>query len=259
MTRSFRPFLFAALVACLSASVARAQSLPSPEQLAARHDSVVGGRAALERRTSMRLSGAFSIPDAGIESPLEILKLRPNKYLFRTSLGMMGEILSGYDGTNAWAVQPGAGPIVLEGESARQVADQADFFGDLHDYSRFARVETVGEEEFGGRRAWRVRMVRASGDTLYEFFDVERGLTLGSETSVDTPAGKVRTTSLLADYEDIDGLKVATRIEQRNPQFRMVILVTKVEFDTLDEAAVAPPEAVMEIIRKKPGAASSRQ
>lgn len=252
MTRTLRPFLLAALLVAVPAAAARAQSLPTPEQLAARHDSLVGGRGALERRTSLRLAGSFSIPDAGIESPLEILKLRPNKYLFRTSLGMMGEILSGYDGANAWAVQPGAGAIVLEGESARQVADQADFFGDLHDYSRFARVETVGEEEFGGRRAWRVRMVRASGDTLYEFFDVERGLTLGSETSVDTPAGRLRTTSLLADYEDFDGLKVATRIEQRNPQFRMVILVSKVEFDTLDEAAVAPPEAVQALLKKKP-------
>ncbi len=240
--------LAGALAALLPLPLA-AQGLPSPQSLAARHDSLVGGRAALEGRRSIRMVGSFTIPDAGIEAPVEILKLRPNKYLFRSTLGPMGELLSGFDGKNAWAVQPGAGAMVMEGESARQLADQADFFGDLHDYSRFASVETIDESQFEGRRVHRVRMVRASGDTLMEFFDATTGLTAGSETSVDTPMGRVRTTSIVGDYKDFEGLKVATRIEQRNPQFRVVITITSVTFDSLDEAAVAPPESVKALIK----------
>lgn len=239
---------FALTLMLLPASLA-AQGLPAPQALAARHDSIVGGRAALEGRRSMRMVGSFTIPDAGIEAPLEILKLRPNKYLFRSTLGPMGELLSGYDGTNAWAVQPGAGAMLMQGESARQLADQADFFGDLHDYSRFATVETLDEAEFDGRRVHRVRMVRASGDTLMEFFDAATGLTAGSETSVETPMGRMKTTSIVGDYRDFNGLKIATRLEQRNPQFRVVITIASVEFDTLDEAAVDPPESVKALIK----------
>ncbi len=241
--------LLCASVAALPPVAAEAQGLPSPHLLAARHDSLVGGRAVLEGHRSMKLTGSFTIPEAGIEAPMEILKLRPNKYLYRSTLGPLGEILTGFDGTTAWAVQPGTGAMILDGEPARQLADQADFFGDLHDYSRFTSVETVDLTEFNGARAHRVRMVRASGDTLVEYFDATSGLTIGGETSVGTPQGRVRTTSLYGDYRTFGGLTVATRIEQRNPGFRAVITITAIEFDTLDEAAVAPPESVRALVK----------
>ena len=91
--------LFALVGSLHAASPAYAQTLPSARELAARHDSLVGGRALLETRQSVRMLGSFTLAAAGIEAPLEILKVRPNKYLFRTSLGMMGDILSGFDGT----------------------------------------------------------------------------------------------------------------------------------------------------------------
>lgn len=226
----------------------RAQA-PTPQSITARHDSLVGGRAALEAHRSMRLVGTYAIPDAGILAPLEILKLRPDKYLFRTTFGPIGEILSGYDGTNAWAVQPGQGAILLEKEMAKQVADQADFFGDLHDLSRFALVELAGETELEGRPVQRVRMVRASGDTIVEFFDLSSGLSAGSLTVASGPLGRSETTTLVGEYKDFGGLKVATRIEQRTPQYRLIISILSVEFDTVDEAAVEPPESVRLLIK----------
>lgn len=197
----------------------------------------------------MRMVGTFAIPDAGIDAPLEILKLRPNKYLFRTTFGPLGEILSGFDGTNAWAVQPGQGAILLEKEMAKQVADQADFFGDFHDLSRFAIVERAEDGEVEGRRVQQVRMVRASGDTIVEFFDAESGLSAGNITSVGGPLGRSQTTTLMGEYKLFDGLLVATRIEQRTPQYKLIISIRSVEFDTLDEAAVAPPESVRLLIK----------
>lgn len=227
----------------------RAQSLPTPQQLAARHDSLIGGRVALEGHQSLKLTGAFTIPDMGIDAPMEIMKLRPKQYLLRVTLGPMGEILSGYDGKVAWAVQPGVGATLLEGEMATQMGDQADFFGDLHDYSRFATVATLAETTFQSKRVYPVQMVRASGDTLIEYFDVLSGLSAGSRTAVKTPMGRIESTSVVSDYKTFNGLTVATRIEQQNPQYRLVITITNVEFDTLDAVALAPPESVKALIK----------
>lgn len=238
---------FALLVLALPLSE-RAQA-QTPQSIAARHDSLVGGRAALESRRSMRMTGTYAIPDAGIEAPLEILKLRPNKYLFRTTFGPLGEIVSGYDGRTAWAVQPGQGAILLDKEVSAMVAEQADFFGDFHDYSRFAKVELAEDGDFEGRRVHRVRMVRASGDTLMEFFDVASGLSAGSVSVVGGPLGRNQTTTLVGAYRDFGGLMVATRIEQRTSQYKLIISIAAVEFDTLDESAVEPPESVRALIR----------
>lgn len=239
----------AAVLLAGGAGSAQAQALPTPQELGARHDSLIGGRVALEGHTSLRLSGAFSIPDMGLDAPLEILKRRPKQYLLRVTMGPMGELLSGFDGKVAWSVQPGAGAMLLNGEMATQMADQADFFGDLHDYSRFASVTTLEATTFEGRRVHPVQMIRPSGDTLVEFFDIETGLSAGSRTSLLVPGGRVEATSIVGEYRAFNGLTVATRIEQRNPQYRLIITITGVEFDTLDEAALAPPESVKALIK----------
>ncbi len=244
-----RPSLLLALCVAGAVLPARAQSLPSPEELAARHDSIIGGRPVLEQHTSIRFAGSFAVPEMGLDAPLEILKRRPDQYLMRTMLGPMGELLTGYDGKNAWAVQPGMGPVVLREGAATQVRDQADFFGDLHDYTRFAKVETLPAEEFSGRRAWPVRMIRATGDTLVEYFDAETGLSAGSRSAVMTPQGRVETQSVVSEYKDFGGLKVATRIEQRTGQVRIVITIADVTFDSVGEKDVEPPEAVRNLIK----------
>lgn len=242
--------MIAAVAAVIvAAPVAIRAQAPTPQSITARHDSLVGGRAALERHQSVRMVGTYSIPDAGIVAPLEILKLRPNKYLFRTTFGPLGEILSGFDGTHAWAVQPGQGAILLEKEMAKQVAEQSDFFGDFHDLTRFAKVELAEDAEFEGRRVQRVRMVRATGDTIMEFFDAASGLSAGSITIVGGPLGRSETTTLVGEYRDFGGLQVATRIEQRTPQYKLIIMIALVEFDTIVAADVEPPESVRALIK----------
>ena len=239
-------------VGAAGAREARAQalhSLPSPQSLMARHDSLIGGRAIMEQHQSLRMVGTFTLSAAGITAPLEILKVRPNKYLFRTSLGQMGEILSGFDGSTAWAIQPGQGPVILEGEQAAQVALQADFFGDLHDPSKFSGLETLEITEFEGRRAFKTRMSRPDGAVIHGYFDVETGLSAGVSHTMETPMGKMEMVTIYSDYANFGGMLVATRVVQRNPQFDVVLSIVSVEYDVLDPAAVALPESVKALIR----------
>jgi len=242
----------AAATAAFAATGAAAQSLPSPQELAARHDSLIGGRAMLETHQSVRMIGSFVIAAAGIEAPLEILKVRPNKYLFRTSLGQMGDILSGFDGTTAWAIQPGQTPMVLSGDQGAQVAEQADFFGDLHDFSKFTSTETVEQTEFEGRPVYKVKFVRKNGTVVHEFFDVETGLSAGGTTTIDTPTGSLEMVTVLSDYKEFGGMRSATRVVQRNPQFEVVLSLVSIEYDTLDSAAVALPESVKAMVKSPP-------
>ncbi len=237
------------LLLTLGALALQAQTVPTAQSLIARHDSLIGGRRVLESHSSMKLTGSFTLAAAGIEAPLEILKRKPNQYLFRTSLGQMGELLQGYDGTTAWAVQPGQGAMLLTGDQGKQIAEQADFFADLHDTTRFSAMETVGEADFEGKRAWQVKLTRKDGTVLNEYFDVTTGLSAGGTTTIQSQMGPLETTAVYADYKDFNGLRMATRIVQRNPQFEIVLSIATVEFDVVDAAAVAMPEAVKALIK----------
>lgn len=226
-----------------------AQELPAASELAARHDSLVGGRAALETLSSLRMLGTFSIPAAGIEAPLEILKLRPDRYVFRTVLGEGTEVSQGYDGHVAWAVRPNDGPRILEGAERERLIAQADFFGDLHDLARFVSAQTLGTRDFDGRAAWEVRYVRVEGDTLHEFFDRETGLSLGTSRRVRTALGRAEEErTLFGDYRRFGGLLLATTIAQRLPAADVIVRIGFVELDRVTERDVAPPAGVLALI-----------
>lgn len=232
----------------LAAQDALPTPLPTPQALAARHDSLVGGRAALEGYRSMRLTGTLSVTAMGLEAPLEILKVRPDRYLFRAQLGPMGELLSGFDGEHAWAVQPGMGPILVTGAEGRLIADQADFFADLHDLGRFASVETIDQTTFEGRATYRVRMTRPSGEVLTEYFDAETGLSAGVSASVTGPMGAMELVSVFQGYQRFGALLRPTRTIQRNPQFETLLTISAIEFDGVADEAVAMPAAVRSLI-----------
>jgi hypothetical protein len=227
---------------------AQASALPDARVHVARHDSLVGGRAALEAHQSMHLMGTLTIAAAGIDAPLEILKRRPNQYVFRTVISQLGEMVRGFDGTNAWSVQPGQGPRLLSGAAAAAMAESADFFGDLHDLSKFASVETVEETDFFGVRAYKVRFTRPDGEVVHEFFNVSSGLSAGSSVEISTPVGRQESITVLAEYREFEGVRIASRIVQRQPEYESVIRIVVVEFDRLTAAALGPPPEVQALL-----------
>ena len=193
---------------------------PSASELIARHDSLVGGRAAFEGLTSMRLTGTFGVPMVGLEAPLEIVKVKPNRFLLRATLGPMGELLTGHDGTTAWSIQPGQGPRILQGAEAAMMASQADFFADLHDLNQFTSLTVLPTERFEGREAYPVRLVRRTGEVLTEYFDAATGLSAGVRTSVEGPQGAMEIVAVLADYQRFGALLLPTTRLQRTSMLR---------------------------------------
>lgn len=236
------------MAAAVGAQPAPARALPAAASLLARHDSLIGGRSALASHESSHIVGALTIPMAGIEAPFEILRRRPNSYLLRTSLGAVGEILQGFDGTTAWATGPGQPPQILDGALREQVVTQADFFADFHDLTKIASMQTVAEVEFEGRRCYEVRLRRLNGTEVTEYFDVRTGLSAGGVSTADGPLGKEKQVSVHSDYREFNGIQFATRIVQRNPQYDIILTIQQVEFDTVDSAAVALPASVKALL-----------
>ena len=242
----------AAGTAAQTSSSRASAGLPSAEALIARHDSLVGGRAAFEGLTSMRLTGTFGVPMVGLEAPLEIVKVKPNRFLLRATLGPMGELLTGHDGTTAWSIQPGQGPRVLQGPEAAMMATQADFFADLHDLGQFASVTALPVERFEGREAFPVRLVRRTGEELTEYFDTATGLSAGVRTSVEGPQGAMEIVAVLADYQRFGSLLLPTMRLQRTSMLETVLRISTVEFDRADAAATQPPESIRSQVRPAP-------
>jgi hypothetical protein len=126
----------AALMAALCIPVAlSAQALPDAKTLMEKHNAASGGRAALDKHTSMKQTATVTL--AQLTASVEIYRAKPDKFLSKTNLGAMGEVLEGFDGKVGWAVNP-MGAQLAEGEMLDIMKGNADFFANFEDPARCA-------------------------------------------------------------------------------------------------------------------------
>jgi hypothetical protein len=239
-----------AIVAFFATSrAAFAQTLPSAKALMDRHDAAIGGRAALEKHASLHQAGTLSVASAGIEATIDVYRAKPAMFLQKLVIGPMGEVLQGYDGKTAWAMQGGQA-TVLDSSLTLQAKYNSDFFGNIHDMARYKSAETIELADFDGRKCYKVKIVRLTGAEGFEFFDSATGLGAGTIASVDSPmGGKIEQTSVFGDYKDFGGVKIPTRITQKGAMGEVIITIKSMEFDNVDPAMFALPDAVKALVK----------
>lgn len=242
-------FLILGLIA--GAPMARAQTadLPPARQIIERFVTAIGGADAVRKYKSRRAVGTFSVPAQGLSGALEVLAAAPDRQLVRISLSGIGEIQQGFDGRVAWSVDPMTGPRVLEGAARAQAQMDADFYSELHDEKRYTKIETVARTDFEGAAAYKVRLIRPSGEEDFEYFAVDTGLLIGSDLTRISPMGPVPATTVISDYKPFGTIRLATRVVQRLMGMEQVITVATVEHDTVDESAFALPPPIKALVK----------
>jgi len=248
---NIRRMLPALALACLAPAIGSAQALPDGKALVAKHIAAIGGREAFEKHSSLHQIGTFSMAAIGIEGPIHVYRARPALSLQQITLGALGEMSQGFDGTTAWAIQPMQGAAVVSGDQAVQIKQQADFFADVPDLTKYSTIETVAAEDFEGRKCYKVRLVRAEGGVeSMQYFDVETGLAAGIVRTIQNPqVGKVDVTVVLSDYKDQGGIKLPSRITQKMPQGDISLTFSTYEWDTVDPKVFELPAAIKALLK----------
>lgn len=231
-----------------AATAAKPASLPSAHQIVDRYVKAIGGREAILKHSSMKSTGTFEIPAAGLKADVESYAMKPNLIYVKITLPGMGEIVQGFDGTTAWEMNPNTGPRVLAGKELTQMQQRADFTGELHDSANYSVMETVEQTTFEGRPAYKVRLVRKGGDETFEYFDTETALMLGSTSTVETQMGQIAVTNLRQDYKDQGGVLSPTTMVQRAGGQEFIIRSTSVEWDTVKAEAFALPPQIKALV-----------
>lgn len=217
--------------------------LPAARDIITRHVQAIGGEAAVRRHSSSHARGTFAIPAAGLTGGLEMFGAAPNKSLVRITLGAVGEVNQGFDGTTAWQIGPD-GARTLQGRELSERAEQSDFYGRLFPVSSYKSMETVEQTDFDGKRAYKLRLVSQAGDTAFVYFDVASGLLVGRATDVQTPMGAFQAVTTFSDYKQFGDVSSPTRITSRIGPQETVITLATVDYDQVAPATFAVPAAV---------------
>jgi hypothetical protein len=225
------------------AGAATAQTPPTANQVIARHEAAVGGRAALDAHSSLRMTGLVMLAIADIQGSIEIVRAKPNKYVEKMSLSQIGDMLKGYDGKTPWVLD-GPDPGLLTDADADAMRRQADWY---HEFTvtqamRGARVDTA---EFEGQPSWALTYASGLGDEVRAYFNRDSGLRIGEASS----AGVGSATTVFGAYKTFGGVQFPTRITTRRGTSEMLINILTVEFDKVPSSAFALPPAVKAIAK----------
>ena len=226
-----------------------AAPLPSGRDVVAKHIAAIGGEAAFKAVKSVHAKGTFELPAQGVKGDLEILAARPNKMINRVEIPGVGHVESGFDGKNAWSIDPLAGPSLLSGRALTEMGEDAWFDGALHSSDRVKELTTVAKVEFDKKQAYQVKVVHTSGVEQTEYYDVETGLLIGSESQRETPMGVLPVKAMYREYQKFGGLQQPTVLVQSTMGIDQVLHIATYEYNTVPATAFDPPPAVKALIK----------
>ena len=240
--RMFRVLTLGAVLAFFAGDV-RAQKPPTAEQVLARHEAAVGGRAALDAHSSVRITGLVIIAVADLRGSLEIIRAKPDKYIEKMSLPQVGDMYKGFDGRIAWVVEDNE-PALLTDADAVSMKRSADWYHEfmVTQAMRGARVDSA---EFDGERVWQLTYASSLGDEVRAYFSRETGLRVAEESSM----GVGEASSTFGAYKAFGGVRFPTTIRTRRGTDEMLVNILTVEFDKVPPSAFALPPAVKAIAK----------
>ena len=224
-------------------ATAPAAPLAPAREVVSRYVAAIGGADAFKAVRSIAARGRFEIGGVGLGGDFSIALARPNRFALRLNLGGLGTIEQVFDGAVGWTVNPASGPEVLAGRELTEAADEAWFDRTLYEPGRLQSLTTVERVTFDGRAAYKLKVVLKSGTESFEYFDVETGFLIGSESNRATPQGIIPTTTILRDYRRYGSLVQPTVLVQRALGVEQVLTVSSYEYDAVPDSAFSrPPE-----------------
>lgn len=226
-----------------------ATALPDAREIINRHIKAVGGREAILARRSMHGVGTLSVPASGMNGTLEIFGAAPNLQLVKISVGGIGDITEGFDGSHAWSVNPMTGPTLKVGKELDQARLDADFYSELRDPKTYPTVTTLAREAFDGRPCYKVSLKRVDGREDIDYYDVATGLRAGSEITRESPMGPLTQVGIEGNYKKFGTLLQPTSLSAKAMGVEQKMVLTTIEHDNVDKAVFDPPAAIKALIK----------
>lgn len=256
---STKTLLFSALVFALAFSafgqktisppgnqtVAQASvKLPTVAQVLENYSIAIGGREAAMRITSRTYKGKAIIAQANIAGTIESFAKPDAMTLTVMKLSGLGDFVQGFDGKTAWASDPIQGDRILAGEELARQKSLAGFYRDQDLASAYSKLEVTGIEAVDGSDAYVLKGTLPSSDPDILYFDKKTGFLVRSDMTAPSPAGRVKTITMLSDYRQVDGIKLPFRTVTKLPQFDIVISLDEVKHNAdIQNSVFAPPAA----------------
>jgi hypothetical protein len=169
------------------------------------------GQSKLTKTSTIIQEGTLSQP-GGMETKVLMKYKRPLKS--RMEISMQGQtMVQAYDGKKGWGLVPMQGKnniVDITGKPLDQIKEQADFDGILYNWEKKLKsVVPDGFEMIDGKKAYRLKVTKKSGNIIYVYIDPNSYLTLKSTEMIKTPQYNGMAEIRFGNYKRVDGISIA--------------------------------------------------
>jgi hypothetical protein len=213
-----------------------APPLPSAQEVTARFAQALGGEQAIAKHQAITTTLRYEIPGKHLVLQ-EITYAKPFKALTVLKYPDGGVDYTGYDGTDAWAVDKDGHVQHAKPEVLPSVRRDADMLYFTHILQYFRSMQTEDIETFDGQPCYRLKGVNTWGIPNEHFYDVKTGLLAGYRFDPSWRGGpKGYTYQMFSDYADFDGSKFARRTVTTNADGSLIETITDVSYAPIDDS-----------------------
>lgn len=215
--------------------------LPSIDEVLDKYIEAIGGKAAIEKRSSAVAKGSIEIVDpsgAGSrQGVIETYSKAPDKVLLIIRVPGQGPLLrQGSDGNVSWQKAAGGPLTELSGADLAQFKRDTTFHRSLKLRELYPRMQVKGRKRVEKHDTVEVVAYAQDGSRENWFFDAQSGLL--SRTYIDRNSRQTD----FDDYREVGGIKVPFFTRQTNPEFTLVIKLAEVQQNVpVDDTKFARP------------------
>lgn len=168
----------------------------------------------------------------GMELSMNMLTKKPDK--IRTTVLVQGmEIVTAFDGTKGWMINPMTGssnPVEMPASDAAALKNQSSFTANISSLFKENRLELLGEQNVNGKPAWKIKATLPTGDISNIYIDKASYLQVKADTRVAQMGMEMDVETYMTDYADFSGILMPKTITvYSNGTEMMVMMVDKVE------------------------------
>jgi len=176
----------------------------------------------------------------GTEFTMEMKIKKPNK--FRVEMEIQGQkIIQAYDGNKGWMIAPmlSPEPQELTGDQLKQAMSQTDMEGELYEYKKKgSSAEFIGKVNIDGSVAYRIKLVDKDKNSKNYFIDADTYLVKKVKAKIEAMGQTVDVETRMKDYREIDGIKMAMKIESDSPMGTAIIIMQEVKLNAEIEDSI---------------------
>jgi hypothetical protein len=201
------------------------------DEILAEHFKAIGQDNLLAVNT---MSTKGKIVQGQFEIPFSSFQKRPMFY--RTEAEFQGmKIISGFDGTNGWSINPMMGsndPQPMTEEQIDKMKIQADFDGPLYNYKEKGyTVEYTGKEKIDDIETYALKLTRPNGDVMTYFIDAENYVPLKMQSKIKMQGVETEVELIFSNYKYVNDILSAFSLETKmNEQTAMQMTFDEISY-----------------------------